>query len=203
MNINNIKFDIFALSIPVLLGTVSVLLWLSEIIHLIGWFGIEWIVVDLKSVYIITLFAVLSYVLPILIFIKVKTGKVFLSIVLLYIFSLLGYFATKEIFRQLFDKIGYDTHVLYVWLLIFDVTLIAAIFYYTKQYFLFKSERFHLMTIVAVFISIIPASLISIEWLRGFASTESFVDSVKMGYPVFWLNVLLGWVSYAMVKRII
>jgi hypothetical protein len=59
------------------------------------------------------------------------------------------------------------------------------------------------MTIVAVFISIVPASLISIEWVKGFASTESFVDAVKMGYPVFWLNTLLGWVSYAMAKRII
>ena len=204
MNFNKInKIDFFVLSIPVLFGAVSILLWLAEIIHLVGWIGIEWIVKDLKSVYIITLLAVLSYILPILILSNVKPRNVIISILLLYLFSLLGYFATKEIFRQLFDKIGYDTHVLYVWLLIFEVTLIAAIFYYVKQYFLLKSERFHLMTIVAVFISIIPASLISIEWIKGFASTESFVDSVKMGYPVFWLNVLLGWVSYAMVKRII
>jgi hypothetical protein len=59
------------------------------------------------------------------------------------------------------------------------------------------------MTIVAVFISIIPASLISIEWIKGFATSVSFVESVKMGYPLFWLNVMLGWVSYAMVKKII
>jgi len=203
MDYNIKKIDVFVLSIPVLFGAFSVLLWLSEIIHIVGWLGIEWIIKDLKSVYIITLLAVLSYVLPILILSKVKSRNIVKSVVLLYLFSLLGYFATKEIFRQLFDKIGYDTHVLYVWLLILDVTLIAAIFYYVKQYFLLKSERFHLMTIVAVFISIIPASLITIEWIKGFAPTESFLDAVKMGYPVFWLNVLLGWVSYAMVKRII
>jgi hypothetical protein len=204
MEFRNIKkIDAFVLSIPVLLGTVSMILWLTEIIYRVGWNGIEWIVTDLKSVYLLTLLAVLSYVLPMIFLSKVKVRNTIISLTLLYLFSLLGYFATKWIFRQLFDKIGDDTHVLYVWLLIFDVTVIAAIFYYTKQYFLLKSERFHLMTIVAVFISIVPASLISIEWVKGFASTESFVDAVKMGYPVFWLNILLGWVSYAMAKRII
>ena len=98
---------------------------------------------------------------------------------------------------------GDETHVIYVWYLIFVVSIVAVFFYYVKQFLLFKSEIFHIMTIIAVFISIIPASLISIEWVKGFAVIESFVEAVKMGYPIFWLNVLMGFVSYAMVRKII
>ena len=122
------KIDYFALLIPVLFGGVSILLWLLEIIFMVGWGGIDWILCDLKSVYILTLFAVLSYVLPIVLFVKVKTIKVFFSVGILYGFSIVGFFVTKWILRQLFDKIGEDTHVFYVWLLILDTTVIAALF---------------------------------------------------------------------------
>jgi hypothetical protein len=195
--------DFGLLFLPILFGFFSMLIWLIEIRSFIGWDGISWINTDLKAVYIVTLFAVLSYLFPILITCKPKRRIVFISILLLYFFSLFGFFVSKWIFGQLYTKIGDETHVIYVWYLIVTVTLVAAVFYFVKQLLFFKSEFFHIMTIVAVFISIIPASLISIEWVKGFATSVSFVESVKMGYPLFWLNVMLGWVSYAMVKKII
>jgi len=195
--------DVIALIIPVFLGMASLAIWLTEIRYFVGWNGIEWIRTDLKSVYIATLLAVCSYILPVVIISKPKWPNAILSIILLYIFSLFSYFISKWIFKQLYIKMGDETHVMYVWYLIFVVTIVAVFFYYVKQFLLFKSEIFHIMTIIAVFISIIPASLISIEWVKGFAVIESFVEAVKMGYPIFWLNVLMGFVSYAMVRKII
>jgi len=202
----NYKFkfiDFFALLVPILLGIASLAMWLTEIRVYIGWEGIEWIRRDLKSVYITILFSVFSYVIPAVIFVRPKWLNTLLCIFTLYFFSLLSYFVSKWIFKQLYIKIGEESHVFYVWLLIVTVTIVAIIYYYVKQFLLFRSERFHVMTIVAVFISIVPASLITIEWFKGYAVIESFVDAVKMGYPLFWLNVLMGWVSYAMVKKII
>jgi hypothetical protein len=202
----NYKFkfiDFFALLVPILLGIASLAMWLTEIRVYIGWEGIEWIRRDLKSVYIITLFIVLSYVLPVVIISKPKWFNSLISIVLLYVFSLISYFVSKWIFKQLYTKMGDETHVVYVWYLILVVTIVAGIFYYLKQFLLFKSEIFHVMTIIAVFISIVPASLITIEWVKGFSVIESFVEAVKMGYPIFWLNVLMGLVSYSMARKII
>jgi hypothetical protein len=202
----NYKFkfkDFFAILVPIILGISSLGMWLTDIRVYIGWEGIEWIKRELKSVYIITLFIVLSYVLPIVIISKPKWSNSLICIVLLYVFSLISYFVSKWIFKQLYTKMGDETHVVYVWYLILVVTIVAGIFYYLKQFLLFKSEIFHVMTIIAVFISIVPASLITIEWVKGFSVIESFVEAVKMGYPIFWLNVLLGLVSYSMARKII
>lgn len=197
------KADFFSLMLPVILGILSVTIWILEIRYFIGWDGIEWILFDMKSVYLVALFSVLSFVLPPVIIGYSNSKRALIAALILYVFSIFAFFLSKQIFRQLYLKIGEKDHVIYVWLLIFLVTITAAIFYLTKDIFLFKSEKFHIMTIVAVFISIVPASMITIEWFRGFAVTESFVEAVKMGYPIFWLNILLGWVSYVMAKRFI
>jgi hypothetical protein len=57
--------------------------------------------------------------------------------------------------------------------------------------------------LVAVFITVVPASLATVEWIPGFGNGITFVDAVKMGYPMFWINVLLGWTAFAMVKKAI
>jgi hypothetical protein len=53
------------------------------------------------------------------------------------------------------------------------------------------------------FVSVIPASIISVEWLVNFGNASSFVDAVKMGYPFLWINIFLGHIAYLMVKKII
>jgi len=74
------KIDYLALVVPVLLGALSILLWLLEIIHLKGWFGINWMTSELISVYLITFLVVLSYILPVLMTIKVNSINIFFQI---------------------------------------------------------------------------------------------------------------------------
>jgi hypothetical protein len=38
----------------------------------------------------------------------------------------------------------------------------------------------------------IPLSLITILLIPGFGHQTGWIDAVKMGYPVFWVTVLLG-----------
>ena len=96
-----------------------------------------------------------------------------------------------------------DKHVWHVWILIIIVTVVAAAFFYLKEWYLYKSGRFHIMTLVAVFISVVPASLITIEWFQGYGNAVTFVDAVKMGYPMLWVNIFLGWTAYAIVNKVI
>lgn len=177
--------------------------WLAELIYVVGWEGEKWGTAYLNTVYLICFFVVLSYLSPVLIFVKVKFKNFIITFTILYISSILAYYIAKKLFIELYHKMPEDKHVIYVWLLIVLVTVVAFVFFYIKQMLLYKSDRFHVMTLVAVFISVVPASLITLEWIKGFVSTESFIDAVKMGYPIFWLNIFLGLVSYSMVRRLI
>lgn len=196
--------DFIALTIPILLGILAWGIWLYEIVNRVGWESANWLRVPLCSVYIITGITVVSYLAPILMWSKAKWYVMSACILGMYLAAYGGYYFGRYLFTQLYLKQFSDkTHVMDVWALFFLVLAVSAVFFSLKQYFLFKSGQFHILTLMAVFISVIPASLATVEWFPGFGSTIGFIDAVKMGYPMLWVNILLGWTAYAMVRKLI
>lgn len=192
-----------ALLIPVLLGLLAWGIWLYEIVHVVGWMSLDWLTLPLYSVYIVTGITVASYLAPILLWSKAKWYVMLACIVGMYLAAYGGYYLGRMMFTQLYAGVTDSKHVLDVWALFFIVLMVSAVFFFLKQYFLFKSGQFHVLTLMAVFISVIPASLATIEWFPGFGNSVGFVDAVKMGYPMFWVNLMLGWTAYAMVRKLI
>ena len=205
MQLFGIKFDrrdFWALTLPFVFGLLSWAAWLAEIVYGIGWKSLDWLWEELASVYFVTALAVMSYLSPILLFSRqTPWTTILLCFSGMYISSLAGFFGAKNVFFTLYSKIPPSEHIGLVWSLFFITLGVAAAFFYLKQIYLFKSHSLHVLTLMFVFLSVIPASIITVDWLPGLGNASSFVDAVKMGYPVFWINVLLGQTTYAMVRR--
>ena len=197
------KTDVWSVLIPLLFGVLSMIVWLIDIFNNVGWNSLIWLNHHLLSVYIITALTVGSFLFPILLKTNAKLHTIVFIVFALYIIALCGFFICKYLFIELYAEMPEDKHVWHVWILIIIVTVVAAAFFYLKEWYLYKSGRFHIMTLVAVFISVVPASLITIEWFQGYGNAVTFVDEVKMGYPMLWVNIFLGWTAYAIVNKVI
>lgn len=195
--------DFIALLLPLLLGVGAWGIWIYEMTQVVGWHGLEWLRVELVSVYVVTGISVLSYLLPIFMWSRAKWYWNLVCFLGMYAAGLGGYWMGRYLLVRLYSRVPHDHHIMHLWALFFVLLVVSSVFFFLKQYFLFKSGSFHVLTLMAVFIAVVPASLGMVEWFPGFGSMHSFVDSVKMGYPVFWVNLLLGWTAYAMVKKLI
>lgn len=205
MRIFGVSFDrrdVFALGLPVFFAFCSWLIWLAEIVYGIGWMSLAWLRAELASVYVVAALAVGSYLSPIVIYSRQTPWPTYLfCFTVLYISSLAGFFLSKNVFFALYSRIAVSEHIWQVWMLFFISGLVSAVFFYVKQIYLFKSHGLHVFTLMFVFLSVIPASLITIDWFPGLGKSSFFVDAVKMGYPAFWVNILLGQCSYFLVRR--
>lgn len=197
--------DLIWLIIPILLGVFSLAIWLYEINTIIGWNSLNWLQQELYSVYIITLLAVISYLLPIARISKVGMKKVFACGITMYMVALGSFLLARTVFYDLYSRVpnSINLSTWSIWKLFGIVSLVAVVFFLLKQWFLDATDRFHILTLVVALIAVVPMSLITIEYIPGFGVEDHFVDAVKMGYPVFWTNVLLGITSFLMSRKII
>lgn len=59
------------------------------------------------------------------------------------------------------------------------------------------TDGIHILTLVEVFILVVPCSLVSLELLPMGSTEINFMNAVKLGYPVFWTPIGLGYLSRA------
>ncbi|CAA6826126.1 MAG: Unknown protein [uncultured Aureispira sp.] len=197
--------DIFLLIAPVFIGVISLLMWWYELHQVIGGSGFGWLEESLRSIYLISFLIVLAFILPMRIELKMPIGWGLFYILLLYGASLGTYFLTKQIFYNLYTKglIGGDTKIitLSIWKLLATVILLSAIYFIPMRHFHRKTDGMHILTIMVAMISVIPASLISIEQIPLWSAETAFIDAVKLGYPIFWMPIFLGSFSTAAAKE--
>lgn len=197
--------DLIWLIIPILLGTLSIAIWLYEINSIVGWNSLDWLSQELYSVYIITFLAVASYLLPSAKISNVSTTKVLACGITMYLAAIGAFVLARGVFYDLYSRVpeSINASTWSIWKLFGIVSLVAVVFFLLKQWFLDATDRFHILTLVVALIAVVPMSLISVEYVPGFGVDDHFVDAVKMGYPVFWTNVLLGVTSFLMSRKII
>ncbi|MCP4437335.1 MAG: hypothetical protein GY810_00010 [Aureispira sp.] len=190
---------------PLFLGSLSLLIWLYEINSIIGWNSLEWLNQELYSIYIITLLVVISYLLPIAKISQVGMARVLVCGLTMYGAAIGGFILARGVFYDLYNKIpeSINHYAWSIWKLFAIVLLVAIVFFLLKQWLLDATDRFHILTLIVALIAVVPMSLITVEYIPGFGVEDHFVDAVKMGYPVFWINVLLGITSFFMSRKII
>jgi len=199
------KKDWLLLLAPLLIGGCCFLLWRYELHEVIGWQGKGWLRTSLKSVYVINALIVLVFLLPLLVELKMPIKWMILYSVLLYGTSMGAFLTAKEMFHDLYVEgvgLGNETIITTtIWKFLGLLIVVALVFFIPIRHFHRSTEGMHVLTIMVALISVIPASIISLESLPLWAQQITFLHTVKVGYPVFWTPVFLGLLSTAAAKE--
>lgn len=197
--------DCLLLLAPVAIGVICIYLWYSELHHNIGWKGEDWLHKPINSVYLITFLVVIAFLLPIVAELKMPIPWFLFYLLLLYAVSLGAYFVSKEIFYFLYRDGLYanDNYVkaMAIWKLLATVLVFATVYFMPMRHFCKTSDGMHVLTILVAIISVIPASIITIETFPLWNTRINFMNAVKIGYPLFWLPIFLGTLSTAAAKE--
>lgn len=197
--------DLILLIIPIAIGACCLLLWWYELHALIGWQGMGWVRESLTSVYIITGLVVFVFLLPILVELNMSIIWLVIYGLLLYGASLGAFFTAKAVFYTLHaEALVTNDHQMIafsIWKLMGIAIALSAVYFIPMRHFHKKTDGMHVLTILVAIISVVPASLISVENLPLWGAKMAFVDAVKLGYPVFWIPIFLGLLSTAAAKE--
>jgi hypothetical protein len=206
MNNQKLTFkDVILMLIPLLVGAVCLLLWMYELHQVIGWQGVKWLRQPIQSVYVITFLIVLTFLLPLIVVLKMPIGWTLFYTILLYGASLVAFFSARAMFHTLYTRglvLGDEALIAYsIWKLLGIVILLSIIYFIPMRHFHKKTDGMHVLTIIVAFISVIPASIICVETIPLWNHRAAFLDAVKIGYPAFWVPVFLGMLSTAAAKE--
>ena len=167
---------------------LSEALWLGEIVGKIGWAGTAWLKGNLYSPFLICLFASTAYMVPFWVSYRKIDGRLILTLLTFYMINLSCYLLSDVVFKGLHHN---PTAFLQILRIIIVAIFIGGYYYVTSELILpLKKEYALIFAICLAFMGIL--SLATVFILRGFGTSYGFVDAVKMGYPQFWVCILLG-----------
>ncbi|BDS11404.1 hypothetical protein [Aureispira anguillae] len=173
---------LYSVFITLFLGLMANGLWLYEIKVIIGWSGLKWLNYEHKSIFIINALVNLAYCIPLWnneLVRKEKKSKL-LALFALYCCTLLAYYSTKL--------------VLFYWMFPFLSITVSTPF----LIYLFSSKLIHPIKKTAIiFLTMgilfaIFMSSFTLDYIPGYGGTSGFVDATKMGYPYFWITIMMG-----------
>lgn len=196
--------DQLAIFLSYLLACLAWSLWQFELNFLVGWSGTHWLHVPFYTTPIICGIAAISYMLPLFIWGRNIPLYKYWAIFFLLMGSSWGAYSLAYLaFANLYSKIHFgDTGFLVGSSLFILVFLESFIFWATRTFF-GRSPSFHILSLAFMFIMCVPLSLISIDFFPAFGGGHNFIDAVKMGYPIFWVCLQLGILSYAIHRRMV
>lgn len=168
-------------------------LWFAEIHFFIGWDGMEWLPYSHYSVFGIAALVVAAYLAPFWMLRSASMSRLAKAGIELYFVVLAAYFLEKLIlltlFTQFYGFLDQD------WLLLLQVLVLAMTvlsFYFITQRWLEPLRWQQLLVFAAAIILPYPLSLLSLRFLFHFGAGFGFTESFKIGYPFFWIVLLLG-----------
>jgi hypothetical protein len=195
-----------AILIAILSGLLCNCLWILEIIQIKGWTGLNWLSGYMNTVILIIPLTVLAFILSLRLFEKVLLKNLITSFLLLSIISWISYEIAREFLYEINSRFfGFSNSLTISIIIVLTGILVPNLFYsigyyYITNRFLIKIQK---MTILLFFGSIVFSiifGLITLNINSGFGSGTTFIDSVKMGYPIFWLNIFLGLIVIIIIK---
>lgn len=176
-----------------LLALLAYGLWVAEIHYIIGWEGAEWLSYSHYSVFGIAALLVVSYLLPFWFLPSTSFNRLAKAGVELYFLVLAAYFLEKLILLTLFTQFyGFLDRdwLLMLQILVFAMTTLS--FYFITQRWLKPLHWQQMLVFGAALLLPYPLSLLSLRFLFNFNNGYEFTDAFKMGYPFFWIVLLMG-----------
>jgi hypothetical protein len=178
----------------ILLSIAGMLLWQHEIYSIHFGEGLYWLNRNLITPYIITLFAVISFLLPFILRKGFRIINLIAAIIILYGISLFCFIAGKELNFIIYCRLCWCTTSNLILLVLFGI-LIFVIFgfgyWITTCKLLQPIKKSGIILISALALCVIPLSLLTSKFFPLFNQTD-WVNTVKSGFPVFWITFFLG-----------
>lgn len=184
-----------AILVIVGLSLLANAIWLYEIAVMHDWHSLAWLYTPLYSPYIISLLPALAYVAgyrAVGLSNKYKSRSL-LIITLLYLINLGFYFTGKWYCYASFGRFGL------LWVSVpFGIVICMVIFlglgfcYRFVTGIIMQQAGLSLIIMAGLTLLVIPLSLATFILIPGLGGPGSFIDGVKMGYPVFWITFLIG-----------
>lgn len=175
------------------LALLAYALWFAEIHYFIGWEGTEWLSYTHYSIFGIAAMVVISYLLPLRLLSNKPWSLLAKAGTELYFVVLAAYFLEKlvllTLYTQFYGFLNRD------WLLVLQVLVIAMTvlsFYFITQRWLQALRWQQTLIFGAAMLLSYPLSLLSVRYLFNFSKDRIFLDAIKMGYPFFWITLLMG-----------
>ncbi len=177
-----------------LLSLTAITLWLGEVLFIKGWHGLNWLRGPLYSPFLSTLFVVAAFMSSLIQYSDLTKKNIIIAFCLLYLVSIFFYTAGKE-----FTTIPYqmaiwsriDYYILeFMGFMLFP--LMALVYWFITQKFIRKTKKIHILYLTLFSLAVLPLSMLSIWICPGFGTGDGEIDAIKMGYPVFWMAMMMG-----------
>ncbi len=179
-----------------LLAVLAEALWLYEIVVRVGWVGIEWLKQELYSVLGISICAATTYVLPFIVKYKLINGKVILTWLTFICLNIAVFYFGETVLRKLFSPLiallSFGESLKIRLFGLFAVGIFAFGYYQITDKLILKVRKQQVILFLLAVVLMFVLGNMTVFVIRGFGQGSSLVDAVKMGYPQFWICILLG-----------
>ena len=176
-----------------LLSLLCWAIWLYEIVAKIGWASLEWLSEDLFSPYLICLIVSVAYIHPFWVRYRNIDSKLILTTLTLFVLNISVFLLSDVVLRTIFSRLGFLTSGLYKFTFSTITILIFGLgYFFVTDKLIFPIKKKYAALFLACPFLMFVLGLITNFFIRGFATNWGLVDSIKMGFPQFWICVLMG-----------
>jgi hypothetical protein len=186
-----------ALKIIISLAILSQALWLFELTARIGWKGLAWLKADLLSPFLIGLFVALAFITPFWVRYRQIDTRIVLTVLTFYMINLSCYLLSDILYKGVQVHSTPLLQILRIFILIIFIT---GYYYVTNELIMPIQKRFAALFVLCI-VFMYVLSLISVFIFKGFGTGTQWIDAVKMGYPLLWLCLLLGFLGIYLVQN--
>ena len=192
---NAVKSPRNSIAIIIIAAIFNISFWLFEIVVIKKWASLNWLKPPLYAPYAIALLTTIAYLAPIQLHYRASRFNWYSAVAGLYFFSLAEFYAGKQLCYALYSRYWIITKID----LAIGCTAIGLLFAGLAVACYLSSKQLNrgisyrpILANAVLFICVIPLSLLSIKLIPGYGASSGWIDAVKMGYPAFWITILLG-----------
>jgi hypothetical protein len=180
----------------VLLAILAEAMWLYEMQVRLDWASLTWLRKDLFSPMGIAFCAALAYLLPFLVKYREVNGKVVLTLLTFVCLNIAVFYFGEAVLKSLFSRmiqlLSFGQSLKMRLFGLIAVGLFAfGYFQITDKLILPVRKQQLILFILSAFFMFILGN-ITVFFIHGFGNGDKLVDAVKMGYPQFWICILMG-----------
>jgi hypothetical protein len=175
------------------LAIASVAIWLFEMTKVIGWSSLDWLEADLISPYLICCLAALCFMTPMVLKYQKIDGKIILTFLTLTMINIAAFFLAETVLKGVFSEMSFFTEKTGIYAL-GVVTFIgfALGYYFVTHHLIVNMPRLYVFVFASSEILMFVLAIVTAYLGRFFGGQSYFSDVIKMGYPQFWICILLG-----------
>jgi hypothetical protein len=178
------------------LAILSEALWLYEIVVRIGWGSLLWLKEDLFSPIAICFCAGTAYILPFIIKYKQIDSKVILTWLSFVFLNITAFYFGEAVLKNLFSAIIASLSLAAnIRMRLFGLSAVGIFafgYHFMTTHLIMKVRKQQAaLFLISVFLMFV-LGIATVIFIPGYGYNSNLTDAVKMGYPQFWICILLG-----------